>query len=103
MAKAKPIDVDELLMALRTGAVGSNYTETDCYREFRQVFLGSEAGKRVLWQILSAASLFGKSFDADPHIHAFNAGARDIALEIVRRTYVEPIAKPTKQTTRREE
>lgn len=83
--------------------MGPDYTETDRYREFRQVFLSSEQGKRVLWHIMDLGNLFGTAFDPNPHIHAQNEGWRNLAVRIFQIAHVEPKAKPTKQNVKREQ
>src|SRR5690349_16918876 len=46
-------DVAALVEALRPIRVGrNNYTRTDRYRDFHQIFHGNPAGKRVLSQII---------------------------------------------------
>lgn len=103
VTKPEGPNLTDLIGSLFFGTLGPNYTETDCYRDFRKVFLGSEEGKRVFFQIVQLGGILAKSFDANPHVHAYNAGASDFAKDIVRRTYIEPPAKPTRQNVRKEQ
>lgn len=44
----------------------------------------SEAGKRVLFDLMSRCHVMISQFSPDPCVHAFNAGKQDGGLEIVR-------------------
>lgn len=95
-------DFDALLSQLRSASLGKAYTETDRYRDFRQVFLSTEQGKRVLWHIMDWGALFATTFHETPGIHALNEGGRNLALRIFQTIHVEPREKPTRQNVKRE-
>lgn len=99
--KKPKIDPDEFLTELNA-AVLANYSEIDRYREFRQVLLGNEAGKRVLRQILSWGHMWQTSFDANPQVAAFCEGERGLALKIMAHLHIEPKEKPTRQNVKKE-
>jgi hypothetical protein len=103
MPKRKALAIEQAVNDLRAAAPqGPNYTETDRYREFRRVFLGSDEGRRVLWHIMDLGGLFGTSFDPNPHIHAQNEGWRNLAVRIFQIIHKEPQAKPTRQNVKRD-
>lgn len=47
--------------------------------------MGSERGRRVVWQVLEQGKVFSACFAADPHITAFNEGQRNLALALFQR------------------
>jgi hypothetical protein len=57
--------------------------------DYRQVF-GSQAGQRVLADILRRAGIMQTSFDAVPAIAAYNEGKRRIGLEIIELLNADP-------------
>lgn len=81
----------------------SKYTEKDRYNEFRKFFMGSEAGKRILVEILSWGKLFDTGISASPIDQiAMNirAGEQNIARKLLHVVNNEPPEK-LKQTTRK--
>jgi hypothetical protein len=72
------------------------YNKMDRYREFRSVFLGSEQGKRVLYEILSWGGMLrpsSRNFDTNETF--FHEGERNIALKIMTIMNAEPKQRPT--------
>ena len=103
MAKPKRVTFDpDGFLAELNAAMSGNYSDMDRYREFRSVLLGSDAGKRVLRQILTWAHMWQTSFDANPSLMAFNEGERMIGIRILSAIHTEPVEKPTKQNVKRE-
>ena len=95
--------LDDLMVEL--GAVANDSrTPMDRYREFRQVFLGTEEGKRVLRDILGWGHAWRPVEVMDPTnlnaaYHTFrNCGERNLALKILTAIEVEPGIRPTQQT-----
>ena len=77
------------------------YTDMDRYRDFRAVFLGSDQGKRVLYEILG----WGRMFQSSPLIGKFETnhtffheGERNLALRIFTASRVEPTERPAMQS-----
>lgn len=81
------------------------YSEADCYRDFRNVLLGSEAGRRVLgllmrWTHPNALSVAvdiaddGRVFPRSQGIEqaAFREGERHVGLQIMRVLSLPPKA-----------
>jgi len=82
------------------------YTEMDRYRDFRAVFLGSDQGKRVLYEILG----WGRMFQSSPLIGKFETnhtffheGERNLALRIFHVARVEPTERPAMQSKNEED
>lgn len=75
----------------------------DRYREFRQVFLATDAGRRVLYDIFAAGHMYRSSYQrGDPHHTTFQEGERNLALYIQQTLINEPaMEQPTTQVTRR--
>ena len=75
-----------------------NYTDTDRYREYRQVFLGSQAGERVLRDILlktgysfpGAVMQGAEARPPTPDEALWQGGARDVGYSIMRTLAIEP-------------
>lgn len=64
-------------------------------RDFRRVFLGDEAGKRVLHTILGWTHLYRSSvIDGDPHATHVLEGERSIGLKLLAMLVVEPAVLP---------
>ena len=93
-------DPEALVRDLRNDA-GGPYTEMDRYRDFRALFTDSEAGKRVLAEILAWGHIWHSSMDPDPHHTSFQEGERAIALKILASIEVEPTERQTQATKRR--
>ncbi len=91
--------LNELFSKLR-GALVSGRTDVDRYREFREVFLGTEQGKRVLhdimeWCHMGHSSIPPGQFDTNQVL--VNEGERRIGLKLLTALNVEPKAKPAQQ------
>ncbi|MAE44873.1 MAG: hypothetical protein CMF63_07815 [Magnetovibrio sp.] len=83
-------DPEALLADLRSAQLG-RYSRALRYRDFREVFLGTPAGKRVLWQILDWARLYRSvAVKGDPHQTYFRDGERNIGLRIMATVNAEP-------------
>jgi len=80
---------------LRQVQFGKNYTDADRYRDFRRVFLGTDAGRRCLYQIFEWAHVFHTSVvPGDPYMSHFQDGERAIGLQILSVLNAEPGAEP---------
>lgn len=84
------------LERLGRSRVGQNYTDIDRYRDFRQVFLESPGGRRVLWQLFEMANLFAPVavLPADPYAAYHRDGARNLALNILAILNADPNSIP---------
>ncbi len=84
-------DPDAFMAALARSRIGANYTAFDRYRDFSTVFLDSDAGKRVLYQIFEWTHLYRSSYvpgDADAtHVRE---GERAAGLKIFATLNGEP-------------
>ena len=79
----------------------TGYRDEDRYREFRRVFLGSDEGRRVLYEILSWGHMFQSSVsrtDIDPNRVMFLEGERNLALKLLATLNAEPTARPDQVT-----
>jgi hypothetical protein len=78
---------DPIAFLERLGAarLGDDYGETDRYRDFRRLFLGTPRGRRVLWQIFEMGNLFAPVavLPSDPYAAYHRDGARNLALNIL--------------------
>lgn len=79
----------------------SEYTDTmDRYREFRQLFMGTEAGQRVFNEIMiQGRMLTNNAAKGDPYETYLREGKRDLAITIAKLTLEEPTANPTHQVS----
>ena len=101
-----PPDPIELAGELAKAYTGKNYTPLDRFKDFRQLFLGSEQGRRVLWQILAWGHMFASSTALAQHDSnkTFTLeGERNIALRIFAAIHQEPKPLPTRANTRKEQ
>lgn len=91
--------IDEIddMMAHLADSMTAGRTRMDRYREFRQVFMGSDAGKRVLYDILAWGHLYQTSMRSNPHQTAFHEGERHIGLKIMTTVHLEPSDQPDHQ------
>lgn len=75
---------EALFPELAAARANHDYTETDRRRDFRRVFLGDEAGKRVLYEVLAWSHLFASTFvPGDSHATHWREGGRDVGLRIL--------------------
>jgi hypothetical protein len=98
-----PPDIEAFFTDLAKAFTGK-YTEEDRYREFRQVFLDTEQGRRVLYQILRWGHKFASSAKLagfDPYKTMFHEGERNMALHIFATIHQQPQAKPQRQTSKK--
>lgn len=74
-----------------------NYTEMDRYRDFRALFLGTDQGRRVLYEILGWGHMFRPSFQGapiDPNRVMIHEGERNMALKVLSTINKEPVTAP---------
>lgn len=83
-------NLDALLKELSPHHPGDAYRAIDKYRDYRALFLGSDRGRRVLWDILILCRLYKTSMNQDSHLMAFNEGKREIGLRILGIMNAEP-------------
>ena len=90
-------DPEAFIADLAASHQGKNYSKMDRYRDFRRLFLESEEGKRVLYEILSFCGMFrsaAPSANFDPHKTMFLNGQQDIAFRLLATMNAEPKARP---------
>lgn len=96
-------EINDLLGSLKSAQQLARTTQ-DKAREFRLVFLGTEAGKRVFYDILDWARISDVlAAPGDPHETYRRIGMRDLGLLIIATVHgnVEPTT-PTKQQIKEE-
>ena len=89
----------ELLDSLNELPITENYTPKDRYNDFRQIFMGSEQGKRVYRELLSWGNYFNISLQGnpiDPLRMAVNLGHRNFATRLIAAVNIDPPEQPTK-------
>jgi len=82
----------------------TNYSSKDRYADFRQVFTGSEQGKRVYLELLAWGKMFNSSVSGnpiDPLKVMFSEGHRNFVIKLIAAVNIEPPEQPTKATSRR--
>ena len=81
------------------------YTDMDRYRDFRQLFMGSVQGKRVLHELYSWGHMFKTSIPGNKQPDRMiwqNEGERNFALKLLAALNAEPSTeKPVKQKSRK--
>ncbi len=93
-------EMDELMADLAS-ALTSGRTRVEQHADFRQVFLGTDAGKRVLYDILGWAHVWGTSVvKGDPYLTHVREGERALAIKILAVLHVQPKARPDKQRSK---
>ena len=103
MSALLPPEAEELFAEIVKARLGPSYTEIDRYRDFRQLFLSSDQGKRVLYQLLGWGHMVQSSAglaNNETNRTFLIEGERNLALRILRTIYVEPKPKPTQATSR---
>lgn len=92
-------DLDAFFVELQRAHPGKNYyTKMDRYRDFQRVFLDSEQGKRVLYEILLWSHITRPSAPLaqfDPYETMFLDGERSIGIQIMATMNEEPPTRPT--------
>lgn len=92
-------DPEAFFAELAASHPGGRYkTSMDRYQDFRRVFLDSEQGRRVLYEILlwshiGKASAPGADFN--PYETMFRDGERAIGIKLMITMNAEPKARPT--------
>lgn len=85
-------DIEAFFDSLLRVQVGKDhYTAMDRYRDFRRVFGETEAGRRVLWQILDWTGLYRTSAHPDPHVMYAREGERNLGLRLIETMNAEPV------------
>ena len=79
-----PRDPHALFADLAAARRGLAWAEVDRRRDFRTVFLGSAAGRRVLYEILAWSRVFASTFvPGDAFATHWREGGRDVGLRIL--------------------
>ena len=93
-------ELDALMVELATAQTGGR-PALDRYREFREVFLSTDVGKRVLHDLLSWGHIWRSSIVRDSAYMTFvKEGERNLALKLLTAIYIEPHVQPQKQRTK---
>ncbi len=95
--RARP-DHEAFLTELATSHPGKQYQKIDRYRDFRRVFLDSEQGRRVLYELLALCGMYKSAAPRakfDPYETMFLNGQQDIAFTLLGTLNIEPKARPT--------
>jgi len=91
----------EALMADLTRAWGGARNADAIAADFKHVFLGSEAGRRVLYEILAWSHQWRTSFTAgETDSTNFKEGERNIGLRIMAALHNDPKPLPQRQRQR---
>lgn len=104
MTALSPPDPEAFFAELSAAWTGKNYTELERYKDFRQLFMGSDQGKRVLYQIIGWGHMFRPSASLaghEPYRTMFHEGERNLTLRIFNAVHVEPKEKPTRAVSQR--
>ena len=91
-------DPEAFLAALAASHPGKGYSKMDRYKDFRRLFLDTEEGKRVLYEILSFCGMFRSAAPAanfDPYQTMFLNGQQDIAFRLLATMNAEPKERAT--------
>lgn len=88
-------DIEAFFASLSSAHPGAErYSFADRYRDFRQLFLSSDQGRRVLHEILSWGHMFHASVPTmgviDPYRVVVQEGERRIILKLFSTIHVEP-------------
>lgn len=89
----------ELLDSIKDLPRTENYSTKERYQDFRQVFTGTEQGKRVYRELLSWGKIFASqaySDPIDPLRMAMNQGFSAFSKKILATVEIEPPEQPTK-------
>ena len=91
----------ELLDSLNELPSTQNYSSRDRYADFRQVFTGSDQGKRVYRELLVWGKMFNSSVSGNPidtNRVIFAEGHRNFVIRLIAAVNIEPPEQPTKTT-----
>lgn len=88
-------EIESFFASISTAHPGpGRYSPADRYQDFRQLFLATDQGRRVLHEILSWGHMFHASVPAmgviDPYRVAVQEGERRIALKLFSTVHIEP-------------
>jgi len=92
-----PPDLDAFFADLAASHPGKRYTKTDRYRDFRHVFLQSERGKRVLFELLTWGHMYrspAKIANFNTNETFFHDGEAHFAKMIMSTIHAEPKDRP---------
>lgn len=96
-------DIDALIAEFAVQAP-TGRTPQNIYSDFRQTFLATDAGQRVLHDILRWGHVWQSSHvRGDAYQSTFYEGGRFLALRILKTINIEPDASPTQQQTREDD
>lgn len=91
-------DPEAFLAELAAAHPGKSYNKSiDRYRDFRRLFLDSEQGRRVLYEILSWGHVFrcpAAMSNFDPYETMYHNGEANIAKQLMATMNAEPKARP---------
>ena len=88
--KGSAADLESFLEDLSPNHPGAAYDPREKFRDYRNLFLSTPLGKKVLWDILILCRLYKSSMHADSHVTAFNEGKREIGLRVLGIMNTEP-------------
>ena len=91
-------DPEAFIAELAASHPGKGYRPMDKYRDFRRLFLETDQGRRVLYEILGWGGMFRPSSrqgNFETNETFFHEGERNIALKIMTTMHAEPKARPT--------
>ena len=86
-------DPEAFLADLAKSHPGKSYSKMDRYRDFRRLFLDTDEGRRVLYEIFSFCGMFRSAAPAanfDPYQTMFFNGQQDIAFRLLATMNAEP-------------
>lgn len=89
----------ELMESLNELPTANNYSAQDRYNDFRQLFMGSDQGKRVYMELLSWGKLFNAGTSTDPfnpHRIGIIEGHRSFVARLMSAVNLEPPHQPEK-------
>ena len=85
LSKFRP---ERLFEKLRVHQPWAMYGRASTARDMRALFLGSDLGRRCLWDIFDWCGMYRHSFDpTNPHVTAYNEGRRGIGLKLAKLLY----------------
>lgn len=91
-------DPEAFLAELARSHPGKAYHNSiDRYRDFRRVFLETEQGRRVLYELLSWGHMYrspARIANFDPYETMFHDGESHIAKMIISTMHAEPATRP---------
>ena len=91
----------ELLEQVQDLPIPEDYSQKDRYADFRQIFMGSDQGKRVYRQLLAWGGLFSTTITSgtiDPNKMMVSEGMRNFAIKLMAAVTIEPKEKPERAT-----